>query len=148
MTKRQKIARAAAKAAALATYNAVLNAPTKKVASTNAGVKNVVDIKAVAKTAAASAYNTIVRLAQDPPPMEMQPAQPAQLERALHAALGGNSPVTVWFGNHYRGRPTQGIDVDQFKADFARLPSGGVTDADVTYLRGEVQKAFGGNLAV
>lgn len=148
MTKREKIARAAAKQAALSTYKAVLNAPTKKVASTDKGIQTVIDIKAVAKSAAAGAYNAIVRLADGQnAPMEMEPNQPGQIERALEAVLPG-SPVTTWFGNHYRGQKTQGIDPEKFKADFATLPKGAVTQADKDYLRGEVTKAFGGQITV
>jgi hypothetical protein len=136
-----KIARQIAKQAALETYKALVNAPVKKIASTTQGVYTGVDIKAAAKAAAAATYNTIVRLAQNPG--SLPTPNSGELERNLTAALGMRSPVVTWYGNHYRGTPTQGIDPEAFKADFAKLPTGNVTAQDKEYLRGEVVKAFG-----
>lgn len=139
-----RIARQIAKQAALETYKALVNAPVKKIASTTRGVYTGVDIKAAAKTAAAATYNTIVRLADaGAPPQELPPPNTGEIERNLTAALGMRSPVVTWYGNHYRGMPTQGIDPEAFKADFAKLPKGNVTAQDKEYLRGEVVKAFG-----
>lgn len=137
----KKVARQIAKQAALETYKALVNAPVKKIASTTQGVHTTVDIKAAAKAAAAATYNTIVRTAQNPGTLPTP--NTGELERKLTAALGMNSEVVRWFGNHYRGQPTEGIDPEAFKADFAKLPTGQVTAADKEYLRGEVVKAFG-----
>lgn len=152
MTKRQKIARAAARAAALATYKAVINAPLKKIASTTTGVRRSIDLKDIAKTAAANSYNSIIRLGQyEAPPNQLEPNKigvGAELERKLITVLGSKSPVTIWFGNHYRGLPSEGIDLDAFEADFAKLPAGMVTPTDTEYLRTEARKAFSGQVRV
>jgi hypothetical protein len=62
MTSRQQIARQAAKAAALSTYNAILNAPTHKVAGTN--FRSAPSWKDIAKIAGASSYDAVAKLAQ------------------------------------------------------------------------------------
>lgn len=108
MTKREKIARAAAKEAALATYKAVLSAPTRKVASLGKGVQTVIDIKSVAKTAAASAYNAITRLAQNAQAMPT----PDTIERTLDTNGFGV------LGNLMRGEQ---VDLNQVEAALARL---------------------------
>ena len=108
MTKREKIARAAAKEAALATYKAVLSAPVKKIASISKGVQTVIDVKAVAKTAAASAYNAITRLAQDPQSIPT----PDTIERTLDSNGFGV------LGNLLRGAQ---VDLIEVEAALARL---------------------------
>jgi hypothetical protein len=136
-----KIARQIAKQAALETYKALVNAPVKKIASTTKGVYTGVDIKAVAKAAAAATYNTIVRYAQNP--QDYAEPNSGELERKLIAALGMRSPVAGWYANHWRGKATQGVDPEAFKADFAKLPAGEVTAQEKEYLRGQIVKAFG-----
>lgn len=66
MTKRQQIAKEAARRAAKATYDAVLKAPVRKIA-TVAGPQSVApSAKEIAKIAATAAYRSIMSLAQVP----------------------------------------------------------------------------------
>jgi hypothetical protein len=74
MVTRKDIATKVAKKAALAAYNAVMNAPMRKVA-TIAGVQNIApSAKEVAKIAAVATYKSIVKMAQvAPPPNSISP---------------------------------------------------------------------------
>lgn len=78
MSTRKKIARAAAKAAALATYKAVLTAPTKKVATSVGVSRSLPTVAEVAKMAAVATYKAIQKIAQvemsfpEPDPMTAQ----------------------------------------------------------------------------
>lgn len=66
MTKREQIAKAAAKKAALATYKAIMEAPVRKVA-TIAGPQAIApSSKEVAKIAAKAVYGAISKLGQNP----------------------------------------------------------------------------------
>lgn len=62
MTKREQIAKTAAKAAALSVYQAVMGAPTKKVAGTQFSSEP--SVQYIAKAAAAASYSAVLKVAQ------------------------------------------------------------------------------------
>ncbi len=62
MTRKEQIAKKAAKAAALATYNAILNPPVWKVAGTSFTTSPTLDD--IAKAAAAASYDAVRKLAE------------------------------------------------------------------------------------
>lgn len=62
MTKREQIAKRAAKAAALSVYKAVIDAPTKKVAGTKFSSEP--SVQYIAKAAAAASYHAVLKVAQ------------------------------------------------------------------------------------
>src|SRR5690606_16900990 len=62
MTKREQIAKRAAKAAALSVYQAVISAPTRKVAGT--GFSSEPSAQYIAKAAAAASYKAVLKVAQ------------------------------------------------------------------------------------
>lgn len=62
MTKREQIAKRAAKAAALSVYKTVINAPTKKVAGTQFSSEP--SVQDIAKAAAAASYHAVLKVAQ------------------------------------------------------------------------------------
>jgi hypothetical protein len=68
---RQKIARAAAKAAALATYKTFMSGSLVKGASNGRGYRT----KDLAKAAAAATYYAITSFAQAPTPADLAPAR-------------------------------------------------------------------------
>lgn len=62
MTKREQIAKRAAKAAALSVYQAVIGAPTRKVAGTKFSSEP--SVQDIAKAAAAASYHAVLKVAQ------------------------------------------------------------------------------------
>lgn len=104
MTTKQKIARAAAKAAALATYKTFMSGSLIKGASNGQGYRT----KDLAKAAAASTYNAIVRLAQEPAPAVLAPA------RTLTRVLDGMGLGTL--GDMLRGEQ---VNLDNVEAEWA-----------------------------
>src|SRR5690606_11220580 len=62
MTKREQIAKRAAKAAALSVYKTVIDAPTKKVAGTKFSSEP--SVQDIAKAAAAASYHAVLKVAQ------------------------------------------------------------------------------------
>jgi hypothetical protein len=80
MTRKEQIAKKAAKAAALATYNAILNPPVWKVAGTSFTTSPTLDD--IAKAAAAASYDAVRKLAQvvikDPLQIKGVPHMPKQ----------------------------------------------------------------------
>jgi len=64
MTRKQQIAKKAAKAAAIATYKAILNPPVWKVAGTS--FKTSPTWEDIAKAAAAASYGAVIKIAQTP----------------------------------------------------------------------------------
>ncbi len=105
MTTRQKIARAAAKAAALATYKTFMSGSLVKGASNGQGYRT----KDLAKAAAAATYNAITRLAQEPAPMDLAPAR--TLTRVLDTMGMGT------LGDLLRGEQ---VNLDTVEAEWAQ----------------------------
>jgi hypothetical protein len=102
---RQKIARAAAKAAALATYKTFMSGSLVKGASSGQGYRT----KDLAKAAAAATYNAITRLAQAPTPASLAPV------RTLTRVLDGMGMSTL--GDMLRGEQ---VNLDSVEAEWAQ----------------------------
>jgi hypothetical protein len=105
MTTRKEIARAAAKAAALATYKTFMSGSLVKGASSGQGYRT----KDLAKSAAAATYNAITRLAQAPAPAALAPA------RTLTRVLDGLGMGTL--GDLLRGEQ---VNLDTVEAEWAQ----------------------------
>jgi hypothetical protein len=94
MTKREKIAKLAAMQAAKAAYNAIMKAPTKKVAGK--GKETELTVKDVAKVAGNAAYKSILKAAQDmsypaPDPRAVQGTAMSLGFKSLAAYIGGDA---------------------------------------------------------
>ncbi len=118
-TDRREIAKKAAKEAALATYEAVINAPVRKVAGTN-NYRNP-DFKDVAKAAAAAAYNSVIKQAQGlaaaPPPPDPIGGAARPLGIRLRMEPNPNAP-TIATAMESPGTP---VNLDAVEAEWPRV---------------------------
>jgi hypothetical protein len=104
MATKKETARAAAKAAAFATYKTFMGDSIVKGASQGYRTKD------LAKAAAAATYNAIAKLAQEPPPAALAPAR--TLTRVLDTLGMGT------LGDLLRGEP---VNLDTVEAEWAQV---------------------------
>jgi hypothetical protein len=128
MTRKEQIAKKAARAAALATYNAILNPPVWKVAGTS--FKTSPAWEDIAKAAAAASYSAVLKMAGDEDVVIKQPLVvkgpkkpgvadandfqiPADVRpdlMSISVALNRESPM---FANYIRaGAPSNSVPLD------------------------------------
>jgi hypothetical protein len=110
MTKRQEIAKEAARRAAKATYDAVLNAPMRKVATVEGPQKVAPSAKDIAKVAAAAAYRSIVSFAQD----MSYPAPDASNVQGVAMSLGFKNLASYLGNKDPGGQPYAQEEVPSF----------------------------------
>ena len=113
MTKRQQIAKEAARRAAKATYDAVLKAPVRKIA-TVAGPQSVApSAKEIAKIAATAAYRSIMSLAQ----MSF-PVPDESNVQGTAMSLGYRNLANYLANNTEEGKPAAQAEVADFLAAY------------------------------
>lgn len=101
MTRRQQIAKFVAKQAALAAYNTIMKAPTKKVAGNK--VQQVPTIEEAAKVAGSAAYQAVLKIAQ----MSF-PAPDASNVQGTARSLGYKNIANFMGGDEYVRDQAQG----------------------------------------